>query len=365
MNPSNGLVTALNKMREASVSTGSIYHQYIPEISSISSINVMQPVLDVPEVRNEFMSQLIKRIVETQVEAKVYNNKLSQLEGEEIPLGYSVQDIYVNRAKGRKFNVEDFLGLLQKYSADVKVMYHNVNMDVQYPVSVTRSKLKSAFVSWSALETFITGLTNSLYSGANIDSYLFTKYLVANAFRNGHTVNKVITAPTDADKAKAFVKEARTLFLNFQEASSDYNAWGKVNTDDTKALVTWTEPEDIVFLLRNDIISELDVDVLAVAFNMDRASLLGKIIGVRDFDIFDDDGQKIYDGSKILGIMCDKRWFKIRTQDAEFDEFYNPNNRVWNLYFNLTKMYSYSYFANSVVFCTEEPDESGESGTSA
>lgn len=361
MNPSNGLVTALNKMREASVVTGSIYHQYIPAISSTTSINVMQPVLDVADVRNEFMSQLVKRIVETQVEAKVYNNKLSQLEGEEIPLGYSVQDIYVNRARGRKFNVNDFLGLLQRYESDVKVQYHNVNMDVQYPVTITRAKLKDAFVSWTSLENFITGITNSLYSGANIDQYLYTKYLVSNAFRNGHTINKVITAPTDADKAKAFAKEARTLFLNFQEASSDYNAWAKVNTDDTKAVVTWTEPEDVVFLLRNDIISELDVDVLSVAFNMDKASLMGRIIGVRDFDMFDDEGKKIYDGSKILGIMADKRWFKIRSQDAEFDEFYNANNRTWNLYYNLVKMYSYSYFANAVVFCTEEPAESGTS----
>lgn len=363
--PSAGLVTALNKMREMTVDTASIYHQYIPVITETDSINVMQPVLDVPEVRNEFMTQLVKRIVETQIDAKVFNNKLSQLEGEEIPLGYSVQELYVNRAKGRKFNVDDFAGLLQKYDSDVKVQYHNVNMDVQYPVTITRAKIKSAFVSWTALEDFITGITNSLYSGANIDQYNFTKYLVANAFRNNHTVNKVVTAPTDADKAKAFVKEARTLFLNFQEASSDYNAWGKVNSDDEKALVTWTEPEDVVFMLRNDIIAELDVDVLAVAFNMDKASLLGRIIGVRNFDIFDDDGQKIYDGSKILGIMADRRWFKIRSQDAEMDTFYNPNNRTWQMYYNLVKMYSYSYFANAVVFCTEEPEESGESGASA
>lgn len=364
MTPSNGLVTALNKMREASVATGSIYHQYIPVITTNSSINVMQPVLDEQIVRNEFLSQLIKRIVETQVEAKVYNNKLAQLEGEQIPLGYSVQDIFVNRAKGRKFNVNDFLGLLQRYESDIKVQYHNVNMDVQYPVTITRAKLKSAFVSWTALEDFITGITNSLYSGANIDQYLYTKYLVANAFRNGHTVNKVVTDPTDADKAKAFVKEARTLFLNFQEPSSDYNAWGKVNTDDSKALVTWTEPENVVFILRNDIISEIDVDVLAVSFNMSRSEILGRIIGVRDFDIYDDEGQKIYDGSKILGIMADKTWFKIRSQDVELDEFYNASNRTWQLFYNITKMYSYSYFANAVVFCTEEP-ESGESGTSA
>ena len=359
MNPSNGLVTALNKMREMSVQNGSIYHQYVSVITDLTSIGEFgQPILEYTDVRNEFMTQLVKRIVETQIEGKFFNNKLAQLEGEQIPLGYSIQDIYVNPAKGRKFNVEDFAGLLQKYEADVKQQFLTVNMDIQYPVTITRAKLKNAFTSWGALESFITGITNSLYSGANIDQYNYTKYLVSNAFRNGHTINKVINEPTDATKAKAFVKEARTLFLNFQEASSDYNAWAKVNTDDSKALVTWTEPADVVFMLRNDIISEIDVEVLAAAFNLDRAELMGRIIGVRNFDMYGDDGTKLFDGSTILGIMCDRKWFKIKSQDMELDSFYNANNRTWQYYYNVVKMYNYSLFANAVVFCTEEPDTS-------
>ena len=140
--------------------------------------------------------------------------------------------------------------------------------------------------------------------------------------------------------AKAFVKAARTLFLDFQEASSDYNAWAKVNTDDTKALVTWTEPQDVVFMLRNDVISEIDVEVLAAAFNLDRAELMGRIIGVRNFDMYNDAGQKIFDGSAILGIMCDRKWFKIKSQDMELDSFYNANNRCWKYYYNVVKMYN-------------------------
>ena len=359
MNPSNGLVTALNKMREMSVSEGSIYHQYVPVITDLTSIGEFgTPILEYTDVRNEFMTKLVKRIVETQIEGKVFNNKLSQLEGEQVPLGYSIQDIYVNPAKGRKFNVEDFAGLLQKYEADVKQQFLTVNMDMQYPVTITRAKLKNAFTSWGALESFITGITNSLYSGANIDQYNFTKYLVSNAFRNGHTINKVVTAPTTEATSKAFVKAARALALDFAEASSDFNAWAKVNTDDSKALVTWTEPEDIVFVLRNDVIAELDVDVLASAFNIGKAELMGRIIGVRNFDMFSDAGTKVFDGSSILGIMCDRKWFKIKSQDLELDSFYNANNRTFQYYYNVVKMYNYSLFANAVVFCTAEPDAS-------
>jgi hypothetical protein len=357
MNPSNGLVTALNKMREMSVSEGSIYHQYVPVITDLTSIGEFgTPILEYTDVRNEFMTKLVKRIVETQIEGKVFNNKLAQLEGEQVPLGFSIQDIYVNPAKGRKFNVEDFAGLLQKYEADVKQQFLTVNMDMQYPVTITRAKLKNAFTSWGALESFITGITNSLYSGANIDQYNFTKYLISNAYRNGHTINEVITEPTTEATAKAFVKTARAIALNFAEASSDYNAWAKVNTDDNKALVTWTEPEDIVFVLRNDIIAELDVDVLASAFNIGKAELMGRIIGVRNFDMYSDAGVKVFDGSAILGIMCDRKWFKIKSQDLELDSFYNANNRTWQYYYNVVKMYNYSLFANAVVFCTAEPE---------
>lgn len=359
MNPSNGLVTALNKMREMSVSEGSIYHQYVPVITDLTSIGEFgTPILEYTDVRNEFMTKLVKRIVETQIEGKVFNNKLAQLEGEQVPLGFSIQDIYVNPAKGRKFNVEDFAGLLQKYEADVKQQFLTVNMDMQYPVTITRAKLKNAFTSWGALESFITGITNSLYSGANIDQYNFTKYLISNAYRNGHTINEVITAPTTEATAKAFVKTARAIALNFAEASSDYNAWAKVNTDDNKALVTWTEPEDIVFVLRNDVIAELDVDVLASAFNIGKAELMGRIIGVRNFDMYSDAGVKVFDGSAILGMMCDRKWFKIKSQDLELDSFYNANNRTWQYYYNVVKMYNYSLFANAVVFCTAEPNPS-------
>ena len=65
---------------------------------------------------------------------------------------------------------------------------------------------------------------------------------------------------------------------------------------------------------------------------------------------------KIYDGSAILGILCDKRWFRIKQQDFEMDEFYNANNRTWQYYLNDVRMYAYSLFANAVVFATELPD---------
>lgn len=347
-----GLKNSLNRIRELS---SEIYHQYIPIIDDDTDIGSFgNPILTVPAVQNEFMSQLINRIVYTQFEIKYFRNPLQMLEGDRIPLGYAGQEIFVNPAKGRKFNVEDFAGLLQKYEADVKVQYLTVNMDLQYPVTVSRHKLKQAFVSWEALDTFIDELSNSLYNGAYIDEYMFTKELVAGAYKGNNAIIEKVNALTTEELAKEFVTKARTYFLNFQTPSEKYNAWAKLGGEG-RPIKTWTNPEDIVFLIRNDVRSYLDVNVLASAFNISSTDLLGRILPVDNFDIYDDEGKLIFDGSSIIGMIADKSWFKIKRQDMFLDEFYNANNRTWQYYLNLTKMYQYSLFANGVIFATEIP----------
>ena len=355
MNPSQGLVTSLNAIREASVSEGTIYHQYLPIVDENTDIGTFgTPILNNTPVMNEFMNRLVNRIVYTSFENKYFNNPLQILEGDRIPLGYAGQEIFVNAAKGRKYDVNDFAGLLVKYEADVKVQYTAVNMDLQYPVTVSRHKLKQAFVSWDSLDNFVMELSNSLYNGAYMDEFRFTKGLVSSAFKSNQVQYETISDISSEATAKAFTQKARELFLNFQLPSTEYNAWSKVGGYG-REIKTYANPSDIVFLVRNDIRAYLDVNVLAESFQLDKATLLGNIIPVDNFDQYDDDGVKIYDGSAIVAMIADKSWFRIKRQDMFLDQFYNANNRTWQYYLNLTKMYNYSLFANAVVFCTSAP----------
>ena len=349
----DGLVTSLNAIREIS---SEIYHRYVPIIDEATDISKFaEPILSVPEVYNEFCDALVNRIVYTQFQIKSFRNPLVVLEGDRIPLGYAGQEVYVNPAKGRTYNPNDFAGLLVKYEADVKVQYMAINSDVQYPVTFSRQQLKKAFVSWGDLETFIDGLSNSLYNGAFIDEFRFTKYIVTDAYKdNKAVIDSSLSAVSSEATAKAFVEKARQLFLDFQLPSSSYNAWSKVGGEG-KPVVTWTNPEDIVMLIRNDIRAYLDVNVLASAFNMDKTTLMGNIITIDNFDAYDDDGVKVFDGSAILGIICDKSWFRIKRQDMFMDSFYNPNNRSIQYYLNVVKMYNYSLFANGVILATAAP----------
>lgn len=353
---SNGLRTALNNIRETSIENNTLYHRYVPEILPTTDIgSFASPLLENPDLMNEFLNVLVKRIAYTKIENKIFRNKLRVLEGDNIPLGAIGQEIYINPAKGRQFNVNDFAGLLAKYESDVKVEYHQLNSDLQYPATITRPKLKDAFVSWSSLEDFVNGITQSLYNGAYIDQYNLTKGLVACAYASNQVVSEVISNPTTSEaNANTFLTKAREIYLNMQEPTPDYNAWRKVGGYG-KDILTWTDPENIVLLIRNDIGAYLDVNTLANAFNIDKKVLLGNVIYVNNFNQYDSEGELVYDGSNIIGMIADKSWFKIKEQEMTMDEFYNANNRTWQLYLNVVKMYSYSLFSNAVVFALAEP----------
>ena len=349
MYPSTGLLKALDEIRETSIANNTLYHTQVPAVDVTTSITAFgQPILDNPAIANEFISALINRIAYTAVMKKNFNNPLAQLKGEERPLGYASQEIYVNPAQSREYNVNDFAGILAKYEADVKVQYTAKNVDRQFPVSITRQELKKAFVSWGDFESFIDSLVNSLYNGLYITEYEMTKGLVASAYKDNTAVVETISGISTADDMKALIKKLRALFLNMQLPSRQYNAWYKIGGEG-RPVNTWNMPEDTVLLIRNDILSEVDVEVLASAFNMGKTDFLGRVIGIDSFDQYNADGEKVFDGSNIVCFIGDKRWFMIHDQETFIDQWYNANNRVWNYYLNYVSQYAYSFFANGVI----------------
>ena len=355
MYPSEGLMTALNEIRETSIANNTLYHRQVPAVDVTTSITAFgQPILEAPAVANEFISALVNRIAYTAVIQKTFNNPLNQLKGEEIPLGYAGQSIYVNPAQGRDYDVNDFAGILTRYSADVKVEYNVKNIDRQYPVSITRQELKKAFVSWDALESFIGSLVNSLYNGLYITQFETTKGLIASAYQTNTAVVETVSALSSADAYKALVKKLREIFLNMQLPSQKYNAWFKIGGEGRPVNI-WNEADDTVLLIRNDVLSAVDVEVLASAFNMDRANFLGRVIGIDTFDQYNAEGTKVFDGSNIIAFIGDRRWFKINEQETFIDQWYNANNRVWNYYLNYVAQYGYSFFANGVIIALAAP----------
>ena len=360
MNVSEGFQTALNEIRETLIEDNKLYQTQLPIVDHVTSSQVYgHSLLSLPaDLRNKFINALVDRIAYTSFNIKYYKNPFENLKGNETPLGAIGQNIYVNPAKGRVYNIDDFAGLLAKYESDVKAEYNEINADFQYPATIVRQELQKAFVSWRSFEDLIMGISASLYNGSYIDQYKLTKLLISNAYRSNSVQMETISvsninAPSTAELENITAK-LRELYLNFQEPGDDYNAWKKVGGYG-RAIETWTPAEDIVVFINTKMASWLSVKVLANAFNISEASLMGRVYTTRSFDIINDKGVKVFDGSKIIAQICDKRWFKIRDIDMFMDEFYNANNRSWQKFLNYRGSYNYSYFANAVQLVTELP----------
>ena len=360
MNPSEGLQTALNQIREELVADNKVYQEQIPLVEHYTSSQVYgQSLLALPsDLRNKFIQSLVNRIAYTKFQMDYFENPLRELANDELPLGAIGQDIYVNPAHARIYNINDFAGLLAKYEADVKVEYNELNYDVQYPVTIIRKELEKAFTTWGDFESFLMGISQSLYNGAYIDDYNYTRKLITNAYKNNNVQMETFTfsnpaAPTESE-LKGLISKLRELYLNFQAPSTEYNAWGKVGGYGKK-IVSWSNPRDIVVFLSNKLASVIDVNILASAFNIDKSDLLGRVYYVPDFDQRDEDGNVVVDGSAIYAFICDRRWFKIRDKDMFMDEFYNANNRSWQSYLSVIKSFNYSLFANAKMLVASIP----------
>lgn len=345
-------VQALNNMR---VEGSAVLHDSLPEITSSSDIAKWSEVIFTnPQVYSEFCDGLVSKLIKTQLEVKLYKNKFNIFNGEDIPFGYSMENAYTNPAIGTDYDPNDFAGILARYEADTKVEYFKVNSDKQYKVTVYRDELRKAMLSLEALARYITNLTNSLYNGAYIDMKRRTIGIVGSAYENNRVHIETISAVTDKATAEAFAVKARTLFLNFQEESDEYNSW-KLNGGEGRPIITWTDPDDIYIIVKNSVLAEMDVKSLANAFNMDEAKLMGKVIGVNNFSTYDSEGNVVSANSNVVAVMCDRRFFKIHQQEMYLEPARNASARATTYFLNVIKSYNMSMFANCVVFATSLP----------
>lgn len=312
----------------------------ISDISNILFNDAYQPLL------NEFVTNLINRIGLTIVRNKSFDNPLALLKKGSTPLGTDIQDIYENPADAEQYEISNdaMAKLLTITDPDTKVAYYRRNRKDMYTKTIAREALQGAFVSWTKFENYIGAITQSLYSGNYIDEFEYTKGLVAGAYANNKAIIQTVSAVVDASTATAFVKKCRKLYKKMSFPSTDYNAYSQL-TGDVKPVKTWTDPSRVVVLLTSDVMQEVDVEVLAKAFNMNEADFMGRVIEVDKFD----------DAGKIQAIICDEAFFQIYDNIFRFDEFYNARTMSWNEYLHVWETFAICPFANAVILATEKP----------
>lgn len=311
----------------------------IQAISNILFNDAYQPML------NEFVTNLINRIGLTIIRNKTFSNPLSILRKGSMPLGTDIQDLYENPAEAEQYELSNtaMAKLLTITDPDTHVAYYRRNRKDLYTKTISRENLQGAFVSWEKFESYISAITTSLYSGNYIDEFELTKSLVDGAYDNNKVIVETVSAVTDETSAKAFIKKCRSLFNKMKLPSTQYNAYSKFSGA-KGTIKTWTEEDRFVLIVTSDVMAEVDVDVLARAFNIENTKFLGRVIEVDSFE-----------NEEIQAILCDESWFQIYENLMRFDEFYNARTMTWNEYLHVWQTYAICPFANAVVFATAQP----------
>nr|DAK94941.1 MAG TPA: Head protein [Caudoviricetes sp.] len=346
----------LNVIRE---NAGYDYQQNVPVVEKSSDIpKVGEIIYGTPAFANQFINALINRIAIVRVQSATFNNPYEILKKGFIEFGETVEDIFVSIAKAVEFDPEKAAAReFKRTFPDVRSAFHTMNYRVMYPVTIQDEDLKQAFLSIDGVQNLIAKIVDAVYTAASYDEFLLFKYLIIKAVSHGHMYPLSVG---DGSKLTDAAKKFRGTSNKLPFMSSDYNDSG----------VKTTTPKDRqVIFMDADFNAEFDVDVLASAFNMDKADFMGRLFLMDDWTKFDNERFEVIransDGMEevttgelalmadVKAVICDEKWFQVYDNKSQFTEDYVAAGLYWNYFYHQWKTISSSPFANAVVFVTD------------
>lgn len=357
----NSSVDILNVIRNNATQN---YKDYVPvatpDAESIREIGAI--IMDYPALQNEFLSALVNRIGRVLVTSKMYENPWAMFKKGMLEFGETVEEIFVNIAKPYQFDPAVAESTVFKREIpDVRSAFHIMNYQKYYKATIQNDQLRQAFLSWQGITDLIAKIVDAMYTGANYDEFQTMKYMLAKHIINGQLYP--VTIPTvETANMKAIVSTIKGVSNKFEFLSPKYNLAG-VQTHTSKA--------DQYLLVNSKFDAEMDVEVLASAFNMDKAEFAGHRVLVDSFGdldidrlnvLFADDPTYTEIGEADLqaldaipAIMVDKDWFMIFDNFYNFTEQYNGEGLYWNYWYHVWKTFSVSPFANNALFIPGTP----------
>ena len=331
------------------------YQSSVPTVTQESDIPAVGEVLyGYPALQNEFINALINRIALVRTQAATFNNPYSRLKKGYLEYGESVEEIFAALARVVHYSPEKAEAReLKRYIPDVKAAFHVINWKTMYPLSIEEEALRRAFLSADGVTDMIARIVDQIYTAAEYDEFLLFKYIIIKKVNAGYMYPVKVDVSDIRNAATAFRGTSNVLpFM-----SGKYNVAGVLNTTPKSRQVIFM---DAFFN------AQYDVNILASAFNMDRADFMGRLHLIDDFTTFDNDRWEVIrqesDGLEsvtdaelavmqdVIAILGDEEFFQFYDNLAQFREKYVAAGLRWNYFYHVWKTISTSPFANMIVF---------------
>lgn len=338
------------------------YQQNVPVVDKASDIpKVGEVIYGTPAFSNQFINALVNRIAIVRVQSATFNNPYSILKKGYLEFGETVEDIFVSIAKAVDYTPEKASEReFKRTLPDIRSAFHTMNWRVMYPVTIQDEDLRQAFLSVDGVTDLIAKIVDSVYTAAEYDEFLLFKYLLIKAISHGKMKPAAIDSDTDLTASAVAFRSASNI-LPFM--SSEYNAANvKTNTPKSRQIIFM----DAKFN------AQYDVNVLASAFNMDKADFMGRLFLIDNWTDFDNERFDIIransDGieeitsaelallNDVKAVLLDENWFQVYDNNNKFTEQYVASGLYWNYFYHVWKTVSSSPFANAIVFVADKAD---------
>lgn len=288
---------------------------------------------------NTFVSALFHRIGLTLFQTKSFSNKLAKFKSGSLLSQQDVEEIWVDQFRTAEGTYDKDGGMgtgginpfkRREYN-DVKVMYHRMNRQDKYVITISKVDVIRAFRSVGTLDAFLTAQFNSIYTGAEFDEYIHMKQLMAEAIKD----TKIVTYDSPelngtTDSAKGFVKACKKAIKDMSYVSDLFNPAG---------VKTYSDPSSLVMFVNKDVAVNMDVDFYAQIFGPNYAKLNIEVV---ELDNFGSDDTGTY------ALITDKDWFKVYDTLQTMEELRNPEGLYTNYWLHVWQILSYSKFKNCV-----------------
>lgn len=338
------------------------YQQSVPVVAKATDIpKVGEVICGTPAFSNQFINSIVNRIALVMTKSATFNNPYASLKKGYLEFGETVEEIFVQIAKVVDYTPEK--GAAREFKRtlpDVKSAFHAMNWRVMYPVTIQDEDLRLAFLAESGVQDLVAKIVESVYKAAEYDEFLLFKYLLIKAVSHGKMYPISIGAGTDLKEAGEMFRGASND-LTFMKTK--YNASG---------VRTTTPRENQVIFMDSWFNAKYDVNVLAAAFNMDKATFTAAVHLIDDWTSFDNERfDVIRDNSdgleevtadelalmkNVKAVLLDVNWFQVYDNNAKFTEQYSAAGLYWNYFYHVWKTISSSPFSNAVVFVTDAAD---------
>lgn len=342
---------AVNMANAVRTLAGDDFANAVPVATRTNISSYATPILEISSLRNMFVNTLVQRIGFEFIHNKRYSNPLARFKKGSTPLGGIVEEIGTNPVESQGFSSDGYIRTpdgqvltpLNRRTPDTKVLYHTINREDQYPISISRQQLQTAFVSWEKLDDFISSVMSAMYSGDTIDEFIYTKNLIDAGVTKDMLVTRTIANPTTSkENAENFVREMNIVSSKMCFPSTKYNKYIDQEGAEGKAYKTWSDKERQVIILSTEVLQTINISVLSQAFHMSQADFRNAVVEIDEFD-----------NPAILGVVCDESLLQIYDNLFEVSEQQNAQGLFFTYFLTHFETLSLSMLSNAVVFLDE------------